>query len=182
MAGSGADGETWRPQGRAPWPEPPPYPAQGQLRGKRRHSPPHRQFLIQRCSHCFTAVALLGECSIVTQPHLQGQGTWCWALHPTHSQPPRSPVTRSVSAETSVCPHQGGALLLVPHLWEPSSHPSPAVWVLPAPQGAHLVQALHSSVGWAPRCSRRKWSILGWPGALQNRGDYGPVWRGHPCP
>lgn len=44
----------------------------GQLRGSRRHSPPHRQFLTQRCSHCFTAVALLGDLSMVTQPHLQG--------------------------------------------------------------------------------------------------------------
>lgn len=43
---------------------------QGQLRGTLRHSPPHRQFLIHRCSHCFTAVALLGDFSMVTQPHL----------------------------------------------------------------------------------------------------------------
>lgn len=35
------------------------------------HSPPHKQFLIQRCSHCFTAVTLLGDFSIVTQPHLE---------------------------------------------------------------------------------------------------------------
>lgn len=34
------------------------------------HRPPHRQFLIQRCSHCFMAFVLLGERSIVTQPHL----------------------------------------------------------------------------------------------------------------
>lgn len=38
----------------------------------RRHNPPHRQFLIQRCSHCFIALLLLGERSIVTQPHLEG--------------------------------------------------------------------------------------------------------------
>lgn len=44
---------------------------------------------------------------------------------------------------------------------------------------AHLVQALHSSVGWAPRCSLRRWSILGWPGALLGEGraevDQGPA-------
>lgn len=49
---------------------PGPESAQGQLRGTLRHSPPHRQFLIQRCSHCFTAVVLLGDLSMVTQPHL----------------------------------------------------------------------------------------------------------------
>lgn len=38
---------------------------------------------------------------------------------------------------------------------------------------AHLVQALHSSVGWAPRCSLRRWSILGWPGALQGGASRG---------
>lgn len=37
----------------------------------RHQSPPHRQFLIQRCSHCLTAVVLLGDLSMVTQPHLQ---------------------------------------------------------------------------------------------------------------
>lgn len=34
---------------------------------------------------------------------------------------------------------------------------------------AHLVQDLHSSVGYAPKCSRRRWSILGCPGALGRR-------------
>lgn len=48
--------------------------AQEQLRGTLRHSPPHRQFLIHRCSHCFTAVVLLGDFSMVTQPHLGNQG------------------------------------------------------------------------------------------------------------
>lgn len=46
---------------------------QERLRGTLRHSPPHRQFLIQRCSHCFTAVVSLGDFSMVTQPHLGNQ-------------------------------------------------------------------------------------------------------------
>lgn len=51
-----------------------PASVQEQLRGTLRHSPPHRQFLIQRCSHCFTAVVSLGDFSMVTQPHLGNQG------------------------------------------------------------------------------------------------------------
>lgn len=56
--------------GRSECPSGRPRRGQGQLRGSRRHNPPHKQFLIQRCSHCFTAVALLGDRSMVTQPHL----------------------------------------------------------------------------------------------------------------
>lgn len=44
--------------------------AQGQPTGTLLQSPPHRQFFIHRCSHCFTAVVLLGDFSMVTQPHL----------------------------------------------------------------------------------------------------------------
>lgn len=46
---------------------------------------------------------------------------------------------------------------------------------------AHLVQDLHSSVGWAPRCSLRRWSILGWPGALQEGGSGGDRGPAHVC-
>ena len=44
----------------------------------RHQSPPHRQFLIQRCSHCLTAVVLLGDLSMVTQPHLQIEQAGGW--------------------------------------------------------------------------------------------------------
>lgn len=46
-------------------------PLQVNVGGILLHRPPHRQFLIQRCSHCFMAFVLLGERSIVTQPHLK---------------------------------------------------------------------------------------------------------------
>lgn len=80
---------------------------QGQLRGTRRHSPPHRQFLIQRCSHCLTAVVLLGDLSMVTQPHLgaepggRGPGWGCptcrgalaHAAPPSAELPPAHPYS-----------------------------------------------------------------------------------------
>lgn len=45
----------------------------------------------------------------------------------------------------------------------------------------HLVQDLHSSVGKAPRCSLRRWSILGWPVALADEGggDQSPPPHAH---
>lgn len=206
-----------RPQGAVPGAR----TGQGQLRGTRRHSPPHRQFLIQRCSHCLTAVVLLGDLSMVRQPHLQAERRAAGAPR-REAAPGASSLPHPVWLSGVTLPeqrHEGGAQSQLKHClaeraWDSAwgwatlcsrtrvtgsyeaawshtrqctelGHPGPPEVTrsgvgLCSPWGggsrpgsAHLVQALHSSVGWAPRCSLRRWSILGWPGALEDGGSGG---------
>lgn len=127
--------------------------AQEQLRGTFRHSPPHRQFLIHRCSHCVTAVVLLGDFSMVTQPHLGNQGWLTLTLpsqipallgemlpsNPTLPKPgltqghspgsPRAAYPPTPGSQTRLCGPGG-------------MHRTLSMAAAP-----HLVQALHSSVG-----------------------------------
>lgn len=63
--------------------------------GIRLHRPPHRQFLIQRCSHCFMALVLLGDRSMVTQPHLNTRYSHLPRSCDSNTQLPETETKRS---------------------------------------------------------------------------------------